>query len=220
MGRVIRHVLFDLDGTLTDSAEGITRCIAKAAVACGAAPPESARLRGFIGTPLADIFEALLDTADPSRIERAISLYRERFERIGYRENRVYDQIEDLLDALAERGFSLYVATAKQQADADRVIEHFRLHPRFAGVFGVVEDGERRDKALLVRRILTTHGIAPAAAALIGDRSHDVGGARRAGVCAIGAAWGYGSVEELREAKADHVAAAPRDVLGCLERPV
>ena len=213
---VIRHVLFDLDGTLTDSAEGITRCIEHAVVRSGGVASDRLALRRFIGSPLSEIFQTLLETDHPEHIRRAISHYTERFDRVGYRENRLYDQVEELLGELADRGFSLYVATAKRQADATRVIEHFGLEPRFDGVFGVVEDAERRDKSVLVRRILETHAVEPETAVMIGDRSHDVLGALRAGVRALGAAWGYGSIEELRDAGASRIAQSPRDVLECI----
>jgi phosphoglycolate phosphatase len=213
---MIRNVLFDLDGTLTDSADGITRCIAGAADALGVSPPPLEELTHFIGTPLRDIFTTVLDTSDATRIDEAIVLYRERFDSVGYAENRVYDGIWESLAALQESGYALFVATAKRQEDASRVIGHFGLDIHFDEVFGVVTDDERRDKAVLVQRILRDREIDPPTAAMVGDRSTDMNAARHASIRAIGAGWGYGTGDELRSSGANTIAAQPSDVLAQL----
>ncbi len=210
---MIRHVFFDLDGTLTDSAEGITRCLAHAVDSLGGAPPPLPELQRYIGSPLSDIFATLLDTDDRDALDEAIAAYRERFDRVGYAENRVYGGIVELLDELRARGYALYVATAKLQRDATRVVEHFDLMERFAAVFGVERDPERYDKALLLERALGERGVEPRRAAMIGDRSHDMLGARSAGLRAIGAGWGYGSLEELRASHASAIASSPLAIL-------
>ena len=213
---MLRHVLFDLDGTLTDSAEGITRCLHHAAERAGGAPPAPEALRHYIGSPLSDIFAELLDTADPDRVACAIAYYRERFDRVGFQENRVYASIEEVVAELRGRGYGLYVATAKRQEDATRVIEHFEAAHWFEGVFGVVHDPERHDKSLLVRRILAERGLDADEVAMVGDRSHDIRGARAAGVRALGAGWGYGSTEELLESGAHAIATTPIELLELL----
>ncbi len=210
---MIRNILFDLDGTLTDSADGITRCIAGAVDVLGESCPPLEGLIHFIGTPLRDIFASVLDTPDQARIDQAIALYRERFDSVGYAENRVYDGIRESLAGLQERGYSLFVATAKGQRDANRVIDHFGLDIHFGEVFGVHSDAERRDKAALVRRILSDCRIDPATAAMIGDRSTDMRAARHCCIRAIGAGWGYGSDDELYTAGADSIVASPAEVL-------
>ncbi len=210
---MIRNILFDLDGTLTDSADGITRCIAGAVDVLGEPCPPLEDLIHFIGTPLRDIFACVLDTPDQARIDQAIALYRERFDSVGYAENRVYDGICESLAGLQERGYSLFVATAKGQRDANRVIDHFGLDIHFDEVFGVRTDAERRDKAALVTRILNDRRIDPATAAMIGDRSTDMRAARDSCIRAIGAGWGYGSEDELHTAGADSIVASPAEVL-------
>lgn len=210
---MIRNILFDLDGTLTDSADGITRCIERAIETAGQASPPRTELAACIGTPLRDIFERFLDTSDATRIDAAISVYRERFDRVGFSENRVYDGVRELLHSLTERGHSLFVATAKNQRDAKRVVDHFDLHVHFVSVCGVETDTERRDKSALVTRILAEQRIDPASAAMVGDRSTDMHAARHAGIRAIGAGWGYGSSDELRSAGADSIVTRPGDVL-------
>ena len=208
---MIQHVLFDLDGTLTDSADGITRCLHHALISVGGEAPPTAELRAFIGAPLSEIFSALLDTDDKVRVDAAISHYRERFDRVGYAENRVYDGITEVLAQLRVRGYALYVATAKAQRDATRIIDHFELGDSFHAVFGVNGDAERLDKSVLMRRIVKTHGLQPEAVAMVGDRVHDVLGAQRAGIRAIGAGWGYGSAQELRDSAA--IASSPAELL-------
>ncbi len=210
---MIRHVFFDLDGTLTDSAEGITRCLAHAVDSLGGAPPPLSELQQYIGSPLSEIFATLLDTDDRDALDKAIAAYRERFDRVGYAENRVYGGIVELLDTLRARGYALYIATAKRKRDATRVVEHFDLMGRFAAVFGVDRDPERYDKALLLERALGERGVEPRRAAMIGDRSHDMLGARSAGLLAIGAGWGYGSLEELRASHASAIASSPLAIL-------
>ncbi len=213
MAAMVRNILFDLDGTLTDSADGITRSIEGAIESLGQSSPPREELVQFIGTPLRDIFVLLLDTSDPIKIDAAIDAYRERFETVGFSENRVYDGISDLLVELQERGYALFVATAKGQRDANRVIDHFGLNAHFAQVFGVETDVERRDKSALVARILADQDIHPSTAAMIGDRSTDMNAARQTRIRAIGAGWGYGSNAELREAGADSIVANPSEVL-------
>lgn len=210
---MIRHIFFDLDGTLTDSAEGITRCLAYALDSLGGAPPPLPELQQYIGSPLSEIFATLLDTDDRDTLEKAIASYRERFDRVGYAENRVYGGIVELLDELRARGYALYVATAKRQRDATRVVEHFDLMERFAAVFGVAHDPERHDKAMLLERALGECGVEPGRAAMIGDRSADMLAARSAGLRGIGAGWGYGSLEELRESHASAIASSPQAIL-------
>lgn len=208
-----QNILFDLDGTLTDSADGITRCIAHAVETLGGSSPPLAELVRFIGTPLRDIFASLLDTSDASRLDAAISLYRERFVSVGYAENRLYDGICESLAGLRERGYSLFVATAKAQRDANRVVDHFDLGVHFDEVFGVCNEVERRDKSALVARILDDRKIDPSTAAMIGDRSTDILAARHAGIRAIGASWGYGTPDELRDAGSDSIIDSPSELL-------
>lgn len=208
---MIEHVLFDLDGTLTDSADGITRCLRHAVISAGGEAPPLGELRGFIGSPLAEIFASLLETSVQARVDAAIVAYRERFDRVGYAENRVYAGIREVLSELRARGYALYVATAKAQRDASRIIDHFELAESFRTVFGVNADAERRDKSLLLQRIVDTHDLVADTVVMVGDRVHDVLGAQRAGIHSIGAGWGYGSAAELRDSGA--IAASPGQLL-------
>jgi phosphoglycolate phosphatase len=210
---VIRNILFDLDGTLTDSAGGITQCLRNAVVSLGQSCAPREELAVYIGTPLREIFVSLLGTSDSSRIESAVDLYRVHYARVGLRDNRVYEGVDDTLAVLRERGYVLFVATAKGQSDARRVVHHFELDRHFEGVFGVTTDEERRDKAELVMRIVNEQRLDPSATAMIGDRSHDMHCAERASLHAIGADWGYGTTEELIDSGAHRVVRHPAALL-------
>jgi phosphoglycolate phosphatase len=211
--RVIRDILFDLDGTLTDSADGITRCLVHAIVSLDATPPARQQLEAHIGTPLRDIFAAVLETDDDARLNLAIRLYAERFQQVGFSENRLYDGILETLAALVARGYRLHIATAKRQSDAFRVAEHFDIAGSFEGIYGVLNEVERRDKARLIERILSNGGIEAQHGAMVGDRYHDMEGAQRNGLLAVGAGWGYGSDDELKAAGANWICPDPRALL-------
>ena len=123
------NLIFDLDGTLTDPELGVTRCIVYALERLGAAAPERAELRKYIGPALREVFGELLATSDPELIERAVALYRERFGKVGLYENELYSGTAESLARLAGSGHRLFVATAKAEAYALRIIEHFGLAP-------------------------------------------------------------------------------------------
>jgi phosphoglycolate phosphatase len=206
---IFQALLFDLDGTLTDPREGITRSIAYALERMGLEPPPLDALTFAIGPPLRRSLATLLGDESPAAVERAISLYRERFADVGLFENAVYEGIGDALRGLAARGATLYVATSKPRVYAERIIEHFALDAHFAAIHGCELDGTREDKRDLLAHLLPHHGLAPERTAMIGDRGADMVAARHHGLRAIGVLWGYGSPEELRSAGAHALCDAP-----------
>lgn len=207
-----RAVLFDLDGTLTDSSQGIFRCFRYAfeRLAEAGGPrvtlPDDEGLRFIVGPPLRDSFRRF---ADPSEQERLMSFYLERYSPVGAFENRVYDGVVEALDGLKAQGARLFVATSKNEIDARAIVAHFGLMDRFESVNGARRDGSRGAKSELISDILSAHGLAAAESAMIGDREYDMIGARATGVAGVGALWGYGSREELLAAGAQAVAATP-----------
>lgn len=203
--------LFDLDGTLTDPQEGITRSLAYALERMGVAPPPLDDMLFAIGPPLRASLARLLGTDSPAAVERAIALYRERFADIGLFENRPYDGIADTLSALSA-GARLLVATSKPTVFARRIVERFALDAHFEAVHGCELDGTREDKRDLIAHVIAHHGLDAAASVMIGDRGVDMRAARHHGMHALGALWGYGSGEELREAGAHALCAAPGEV--------
>jgi phosphoglycolate phosphatase len=209
--------LFDLDGTLTDPREGITRSIAHALERMGVAPPPLVELEFAIGPPLRASLARLLGTESRDAVETALAHYRERFADVGLFENAPYEGIEDALRALAATGATLVVATSKPAVYARRIVEHFALGAYFAEVHGCELDGTREDKRDLIAHILPHHGFEATRAVMIGDRGVDMRAARHHGLTAVGALWGFGSREELDEAGAHAVCASPRDLLATLK---
>ena len=211
-----RALLVDLDGTLTDNYEGISRSIVHALTLLGTATPSADALRACVGPPLRSSFARLLASDDPARIERAIAHYRARYAETGWRENVVYAGIASVLAQLAVEGNTLLLCTSKPQPYAERIVAHFGLAPHFAAVHGADLDGALDDKATLVARVLAREGLAADTCTMIGDREHDVRAAHANGVRAVGVLWGYGSREELVRAGADALAPTPADLPGVL----
>ncbi|HEY7903131.1 MAG TPA: HAD hydrolase-like protein [Casimicrobiaceae bacterium] len=207
-------LLFDLDGTLTDSRPGIFACIRHALARLDVAPPGDAELAGCLGPPLRVAFAGLLGSAEPARIEHALVHYRERFDAVGWRENAVYDGIDGALAALAASGYRMLVCTSKPDVYARRIVEHFGLDRHLAGVYGPGLDGRFDDKRALLAHLLASEGCAAGAAHMIGDRRQDLDAARANGTRAVGVLWGYGSRDEL--AGCDRLVASPAALPGAL----
>ena len=209
-------ILFDLDGTLTDPREGITRSIAYALERMGLAPPPLADLTFAIGPPLRRSLAQLIGSEDSDPVERALAFYRERFADVGLFENAVYDGMAETLHALSAAGTTLIVATSKPRVYAERIVRHFGLEAHFAAVHGCELDGTREDKRDLLAHLIPHHGLTANAATMIGDRGADMVAARHHGVRAVGALWGYGTRAELEGAGAQACCQTPRELLGIL----
>lgn len=209
-------VLLDLDGTLTDSGDGITRCIAHALARLGRPSPDRSQLNRYVGPPLAASFRTLLGTTDDELVREALRLYRERFVERGMFENRVYPGIPAALSALQTLGLRLWVATTKPQLYAHQILEHFGLFSHFAGVYGSELNGDRADKGELIRHLLASERIAAQAAIMVGDREQDIHGARQNGLRALGVLWGYGSRAELEESRPDAIVESPDQLVAAL----
>jgi len=212
-GRGARHLFFDLDGTITNPAEGITRCIAFALESLDAPVPPLSSLTRFIGPPLSEAFRELLPEPDDARVAEAIGAYRERYGERGIRECEVIPGVGELLQALSRSGrHRLFVVTSKPTVYAEQVIEHFALGDHFEGIHGPPLDLKGGEKQVLIARTLEHEGIAAEDAWMIGDREHDVLGAVHNAVDSVGVTWGFGSVEELRAAGATHIVRSPEEL--------
>ena len=213
----LEAVLFDLDGTLTDSRLGILRSARWAFERLSAAKgrafplPEDAELGWMIGPPLRDSFAKLVGREN---VETLMGFYLERYSPIGAFENYIYEGIPAALDALRTLGTRLFVATSKNGRDARRILEHFDLAPYFEGIHGAQADGGRADKSELIAFVLESEGLDRVRdrIAMIGDRKFDAIGARSVGIAAIGALWGYGGREELEAAGADSLVETPEQL--------
>lgn len=207
-------LLLDLDGTLTDPRDGIVGSMRHALVALGAPAPPDAELLRFIGPPLSHAFAELLDCArDAARVAAAIEHYRERFDARGWRENRVYAGVPELLDAARGAGWRCLVATSKPSVFAERIAVHFGLRERLDGVYGSELDGRRNEKPELLAHILAAEKLDARRSVMVGDRRHDVAGALANRVASVGVLWGYGSREELAAAGAHALCDQPAELL-------
>ena len=207
------NLLFDLDGTLTDPFIGITKCISYALNMLGRKLPPRESLRWCIGPPLRNSFTKLLATDDDTLAEKAVAFYRERFSTVGLFENEVYNGIPEVLEALQKNGHTLYVATSKPAVYAERIIDHFGLRRYFKCIFGSELDGTRSDKASLITHILQTELIASSETSMIGDRKHDIIGAKENGMRGFGVLWGYGTKDELENSGAHAFFKTPRELV-------
>ncbi len=203
-----KYLLFDLDGTLTNPRVGITTCVQYALKAFGIEEPELSKLEPFIGPPLRDSFMKFYGFS-AEQAEEAVAKYRERFQDTGIFENEVYKGIPEMLRTLQSKGIFLAVASSKPQVFVERILEHFDLKKYFAVIVGSELDGSRENKDEVVQealnRLFAYKPIQRSQVYMIGDRSFDVEGARKQGIESVGVTYGFGSMEELKEAKADYI---------------
>jgi phosphoglycolate phosphatase len=210
-------IYFDLDGTLTDPKPGITGSIQYALQKLDLPVSSQDELTWCIGPPLRGSFVTML--GGEKLADLAVSFYRERFADVGLYENSLYPDIKDVLTTLGHSRRRMFVATSKPGIFAERIIDHFGLTGCFERVFGSELDGTRVHKTDLLAYALETTGVNASQALMIGDRSHDMIGAKNNGMGAIGVLYGYGTKEELIGAGASHVCATPRAVLDHIHRP-
>ena len=203
-----QYLLFDLDGTLTDPKIGITTCVQYALQSFGIDEPDLDKLESFIGPPLRDSFMNFYGLTK-EQAEEAVTKYRERFQDVGIFENRVYEGIPEMLRMLQSKGMYLAVASSKPEVYVKRILEHYKLLKYFVVVVGSELDGTREKKQEVieeaVRRLSGDNEIPTDNIYMIGDRLHDVEGAKANNIESVAVTYGYGSMEELREAKADYI---------------
>lgn len=195
----MKTYLFDLDGTLTDSGEGIINCAALALDRLGLPVPDRETMRVFVGPPLRDSF--LRFGVKPEDVEEAIAIYRSRYVPTGMFENTPYPGIKALLAALKTEGHRLIVATAKPESMATAILEKFELAPFFEMICGASMDSSRDSKDKVIAYVLEKIGTSEDTI-MIGDTAYDVTGAAAHGIPTIGVSWGYGTVEDMQSAGA------------------
>ena len=202
-----QHILFDLDGTLTDSAEGITKSAAYALKHFNIEVTDLKSLEKFIGPKLQDSFMEFYNFSE-GQAERASELFQERFARIGKFENKLYPGIKELLEKLKNRGRKLYVATSKPVFYSKEILDHFSISQYFEDISGAELDGSKSHKEEVIGRILTQNKITPSEqVVMVGDRKFDVIGAKANQIPVIGVLYGFGGREELTASGADRLAA-------------
>ena len=215
---MLSNVLFDLDGTLTDPKEGITRCIQFAIDKLGREIPQADDLLWCIGPPLRDSFARLLGSTDNALLDLALQHYRKRFTEIGIYENSIYPGIILALQNIRASGYQMFLATSKPKVFATRILDHFSLTPFFHGIFGSEIDGRLSDKGDLVGHILKYCALDPRFSLIVGDRSHDVVGGKRNGIKTATVTYGYGTRCEIDAAEPDFVFDSPSELAVFLQK--
>lgn len=206
----MQHILFDLDGTLTDPKEGITKSILFALEKLNVSGYTQNSLEWCIGPPLQSSFMKILGE-DAERAALGVEYYREYYKPIGIYENTVYPGIKELLASIRSHEKRLYIATSKPQIFAKQILDHFDLTAYFHAVYGSELDGTRTKKGELISYIMQQESITNDCV-MIGDREHDIIGAKDNEVPSIGITWGYGSTEELQNAGADYICNTPEEL--------
>ncbi|MBD3918537.1 HAD family hydrolase [Paenibacillus sp. PR3] len=211
------HILFDLDGTLTDPGVGITKSVQYALRKFGIEEDCDA-LKSFIGPPLQVSFRERYGFSE-EQVTEAIAYYREYFSEHGIFENDLYPSMKESLETLIEAGCTLHVATSKPTVFAERILHHFDINSCFKSVAGSFLDGTRSDKSEIIAHVLQDQGIAAVDAIMIGDRKHDLIGASNNQVASIGVAYGYGSLEELTACEPTTIVNDVRELVEWLVKP-
>ena len=190
-------ILFDLDGTLTDPFEGITKSFVYALNAFGIDEPDRNVLRRVIGPPLIYSFKEYYGF-DDVKAQRAVVKYRERFSKVGLYENRLYDGVEDMLKALKDKGITLAVASSKAWVYVEQILEHFNIDKYFSFISGCELDQTRSEKDEVIEHAISSLGITDRSKILmVGDRKYDLIGAQSTGIDVVGVLYGYGDIDEL-----------------------
>ncbi len=199
-----KHILFDLDGTITDSQEGIFNCVEYALEKFGIKVKNRNELNPFIGPPLVYAFKEYYNFSEEDA-KKATAFYRERYSTVGMFENKLYDGIEECLKTLCDNGKKLYIATSKPEPYAIKILEHFGLAKYFTFIGGALFEGERTHKPQVVEYVLKENKIPLDDAVMVGDRNHDVFGAHDNNIPCIGVLYGFGDREELCKASAEAI---------------
>lgn len=210
-----KTILFDLDGTLTDSAEGVINCAILALKHYGLPVPERSEMTFMVGPPLRDSFLKL--GVPEAEVENAVEIYRRRYVPTGMFENSPYPGISAMLGALKEAGHELYTATSKPEEMATQILNKFQLSGYFDRIFGASMDGTRDTKDTVIAYLLEQLGPRENII-MVGDTHFDVEGAAVHGIKTIGVAWGYGKVEDITAAGAIAIATSPAHLLELLNQ--
>lgn len=196
-----RAILFDLDGTLTQSGEGITKSVQYALEKLGKPEPDLKKLEVFVGPPLLQQFMKYAGLAEETAV-KAVEYYRERYTDVGIFENRPYPGVEEMLEGLKRKGYILAVASSKPERFVRRILDHFHLTGYFQEIVGSEMNGGRTSKAEVIEEALSRLHMSGCRkdVIMVGDKEHDVLGAREAGISCVAVSYGYGTEEELKNA--------------------
>ena len=214
---MIRNILFDLDGTIIDSKEGILNSVCYALEKMGREIPEKKDLMCFIGPPLSYSFATFCGMNEEDT-KKAVALYRENYAPRGVFEFSVYPGVENMLKKLSSGGRRLYLATSKPEVFAKQILEKAGLDGYFTAICGSIIPSGRDKKEEVIGYLLKNEALALDETVMVGDRSYDIEGAHAMGLVAIGVSYGYGTVKELNRANAEAIATSPKDLTAIIQR--
>lgn len=206
-----KAVLFDFDGTLADSSEGIFKSLIYAFQCDGKPAPDNATLRKFIGPPIYDSFKNLFGYRD-DKIDWMIEKYRERYREIGYLETKIYDGIPALLKTLRENGFKIATASSKPTVFIEKILKEHGLYEYFDYVGGTQFDNISSDKSVILKNAMAALDVTAHETVMVGDRLFDIRGAKGAGVPCIAVLYGFGSRAEFEEYGAEYIVETPAEI--------
>ena len=206
-------IAFDLDGTISDPVVGITASINYALDKLGQPARDPRDLKAYIGPRLQDIFADLLERSDRENIHSAITFYRERYFRVGYRENVIYPGIKQMLTGLVANGHTLYMATSKKTSIAKAVADFFQISKYFKNILGCGLNRRKHELLTRIKEIENTNHLV-----MVGDRLHDMQAGKKCNCFCVGVLWGYGSREELLDAGADKVCRNPQELKAIIDQ--
>lgn len=209
---MISNILFDLDGTLTDPKEGIYNGIRFALTQLNQEIPPPSDFTSFVGPPLRVVFAKLITPNSDDHIEKAVSLYRQNYRQSGLKQHILYGGVPEMLQKLKNAGYNLFVATSKPIPFAGPIMDQLGIKSYFKGIYGSELDGKNDNKVDLIADLLHKENLRPEHSIMIGDREHDIIGAKKNGLTALGVTYGYGSESELLEAGAETVLHRPKEV--------
>ena len=209
---MMQYIFFDLDGTLTDPKIGITKSVQYALGKCGIEVQNADDLCPFIGPPLRDSFKKFYGF-DDAGAENAVAFYREYFSKRGIYENTIYDGVREMLQALKSSQKTLILATSKPTVYAIEILKYFDIYEYFTFVSGSELDGSRSKKSEVIRYAIEQNRISDLNKIIIvGDREHDIIGAKDVGILSVGVLFGYGDYDELQKAEADFIVSNTKEL--------
>lgn len=214
---MIRNILFDLDGTIIDSKEGILNSVCYALDKMGREIPDKKDLMCFIGPPLSYSF-ATFCGMNEEETEKAVAFYRENYAPRGVFEFAVYPGVETMLKKLSSSGRRLYLATSKPEVFAKQILEKAGLDGYFTAICGSLIPSGRDKKEEVISYLVETESLSLEETVMVGDRSYDAEGAHAVGLVAIGVSYGYGTVKELNRAGFEAVATSAKDLTALIQR--
>ena len=211
------NILFDLDGTISDSREGVIGCFQHTLKELTGLYIEEFAIMKLIGIPIRTIFSELLQTDDEQLITRAISVYRDKYAEIGITGNRVYPGIAELLSTLQEKSYCIFIVTMKNKLDSEKVIRHLGFRDLIQGIYGPNLEGYPDNKAELIKSAMFENTLIPEETVMIGDRKEDILAGKTNEIKTIGVIYGFGSREEITESSPNYICQSPQEIFSVIK---